>query len=71
MEIVEENQGCPLYLVVSEAKMLHSVQTTTYIHFVLLGKDFPVAIKRVVYVKWIASNLQKIEQRTDDALRSA
>jgi hypothetical protein len=51
MEIVEENQGCPLYLVVSEAKMLHSVQTTTYIHFVLLGKDFPVAIKRVVYVK--------------------
>ena len=71
MELVEENQACPLYLVVLAAKMRHWVQTTTSSHFALLGKDFPVAIKRVVYVKRIASDLRKIEQRTDDDLRSA
>jgi hypothetical protein len=61
MELVEENQDCPLNLVVLEAKMMHSVQTATFLHFALPGKDFPVAIKRVVYVKWIASDLRKIE----------
>jgi hypothetical chaperone protein len=71
IDLVEENQGYPLYKAVSEAKMQLSTATSTVLRFPPLSPDFQVTIQRAEFEKWISGDLLKIEQTLDDTLRSA
>ena len=71
VDLVEENQGYPLYKAVSEAKMQLSTEASTVLRFPALGADFQVTIQRTEFEKWIAGDLHKIENTLDDTLRNA
>jgi hypothetical chaperone protein len=68
IDLVEDNQGYPLYKAVSEAKMRLSTSDSTQFKFAPLGKDFEVTIKRQDFETWIARDLHKIETTLDDTL---
>ncbi|HMN74377.1 MAG TPA: Hsp70 family protein [Rhodoblastus sp.] len=71
IELVEEDQGYPLYKAVSEAKMRLSRAEETDFAFAPLGRDFRVTIRRANFESWIAGDLARIEAALGDTLASA
>ncbi|WP_417688180.1 Hsp70 family protein [Roseibium sp.] len=61
IDIVDEDQGYPLYKAVSEAKAALSDTETTDLRFDPLGTDFSVSIHRADFENWIAEDLKRIE----------
>src|ERR1700754_339353 len=54
IDLVEEDQGFPLYKAVSETKAKLSAEETAELVFAPLGADFRVPIKRSDFEQWIA-----------------
>ena len=71
IELVEEDQGYPLYKAVSEAKMRLSKTEETEFAFAPLGADFRVRIKRADFESWISGDLARIEAALAQTLASA
>ncbi len=71
IDLVEENQGYPLYKAVSEAKMRLSTEASTTLKFAPLGADFSVEIQRRDFETWIADDLNRIEETLNIALTQA
>jgi hypothetical chaperone protein len=71
IDLVEENQGYPLYKAVSEAKAQLSASATTTLKFAPMGRDFEVELSRAQFDCWIAEDLRRITETLDDALKNA
>ena len=71
IELVEEDQGYPLYKAVSEAKIRLSKAEETEFAFAPLGRDFRVTISRANFESWIAGDLARIEAALNDTLAAA
>jgi hypothetical chaperone protein len=70
IDLVEEDQGYPLYKAVSEAKARLSSSESTELVFAPLGQDGPIHIKRRDFETWIAADLAKIESALEHTLTS-
>ncbi|NVK33857.1 MAG: Hsp70 family protein [Rhodobacteraceae bacterium] len=71
IELVEEDQGYPLFKAVSEAKAQLSSSEETELRFEPLGSEFKAQIKRADFERWIAGDLAKMEKTLDDTLTEA
>jgi hypothetical chaperone protein len=71
IDLIEDDQGYPLYKAVSEAKARLSSVESTELVFPPLGADFRVNIKRNDFEKWIAGDLRRIESALDDVMKNA
>ncbi|MFT4098820.1 MAG: Hsp70 family protein [Rhodoblastus sp.] len=71
VELVEEDQGYPLYKAVSDAKMRLSRNMETDFAFAPLGLDFRVTIARADFEKWISGDLARIEAALGETLAAA
>ncbi|MEJ8476273.1 Hsp70 family protein [Roseibium algae] len=71
IDLVDEDQGYPLYKAVSEAKALLSSQDSTEFRFEPLGKDFAVNISRSDFDSWIADDLSRINKALSQTLNAA
>ena len=71
IDFVEEDQGYPLYKVISEAKARLSVNDTAEIRFAPLGRDFARTLTRAEFESWIADDLVRLESALDETLASA
>lgn len=65
IELVEEDQGYPLYKSVSETKALLSSEDEAELVFKPLGSDFKASVTRADFESWIASDLAKMDQALD------
>lgn len=65
IELVEEDQGYPLYKSVSETKALLSSEEEAELVFKPLGNDFKASVTRADFESWIASDLAKMDQALD------
>jgi hypothetical chaperone protein len=61
VDLVEEDQGYPLYKAVSEAKVRLSQADETEFRFAPLGADFCETIFRSDFESWISGDLARIE----------
>jgi hypothetical chaperone protein len=71
IELVEEDQGYPLYKAVSEAKVLLSAEEEADLVFSPLGSDFKAAIARKDFERWIAPDLQRMDKALSATLEKA
>ncbi len=71
IDLVEEDQGYPLYKAVSAAKARLSRAEETALDFAPLGRDFQANIRRADFNMWIADDLRRIEAALDAALAQA
>jgi hypothetical chaperone protein len=71
VDLVEEDQGFPLYKAVSEAKARLSSQDEAELSFAPLGPDFRVRLRRTDFERWIAGDLDQIEGALDDTMRTS
>jgi len=71
IDLVEEDQGYPLYKSVSETKALLSSEEEADLAFAPLGKDFRATISRADFEAWIAPDLQKMGKALDVTLERA
>jgi hypothetical chaperone protein len=71
IDLVEDDQGYPLYQAVSHAKMELSQRESAQFAFAPLGADFRVEIKRSDFERWIAPDLTRIERALEETLASA
>ncbi|WP_068312458.1 Hsp70 family protein [Polycladidibacter hongkongensis] len=68
VELVEEEQGYPLYLAVSDVKAALSQQEEADFCFNPLGMELSAKITRAEFEHWIAPDIARIEQAMDDTL---
>ena len=71
IELIEEEEGYPLYRAVSEAKVRLSHADETEFLFAPLGKDFQATIRRADFEQWISGDLARIEASLDATLGQA
>lgn len=71
IEIVEEDQGYPLFKAVSDAKACLSSEEETELRFEPLGKDFVAKVTRTDFNQWISHDLERMQQALDDTLASS
>jgi len=71
IELVEEDQGYPLYKSVSETKALLSSDEEAELRFAPLGADFHAEVKRQDFERWIAPDLQKMDKALSATLAKA
>ncbi|PVB60653.1 Hsp70 family protein [Labrenzia sp. 011] len=71
IDLVEEDQGYPLYKSVSETKAALSGADEAELVFAPLGKDFRATVTRRDFESWIAPDLQKMDRALDTALEKA
>jgi hypothetical chaperone protein len=71
IDLIEDDQGYPLYKTISEAKARLSSEEKVELHFPSLGDDFHVTIARRDFEQWIADDLHRIEKALDDVMRDA
>ncbi|QDG74558.1 Hsp70 family protein [Labrenzia sp. PHM005] len=71
IELVEEDQGYPLYKSVSETKANLSSEDAAELVFTPLGADFRATVARKDFEDWIASDLAKMNRALDDTLERA
>ena len=71
IELVEEDQGYPLYKSVSETKALLSSSDVAELTFAPLGSDFRASVARSDFETWIAPDLRKMDRALDDTLAKA
>lgn len=71
IELVEEDQGYPLFKSVSTTKAALSSNDSAELKFAPLGKDFCVTVKRDDFESWIAPDLKRMDQALDKTLMDA
>jgi hypothetical chaperone protein len=71
IDLVEEDQGYPLYKAVSEAKARLSSSDRTDLAFEPLGRDGAIEIKRRDFETWIAPDLAKIDAALEQTFASS
>ena len=71
IDLVEDDQGYPLYKAVSAAKARLSKAEDTDFVFPPLGVDFRATIRRADFETWIADDLARVEAALDDTLARA
>lgn len=71
IELVEEDQGYPLYKSVSDAKARLSSEESAELRFEPLGKDFAVTIGRDDFESWISEDLTRMNTALDATLKEA
>ena len=71
IDLVEDDQGYPLYKAISEAKARLSSDECTDLAFPPLGADFHVRIHRRDFETWIDGDLHRMENALDDAMKNA
>ncbi|MFN3129716.1 Hsp70 family protein [Roseibium sp.] len=71
IELVEEDQGYPLYKSVSETKALLSANEEAELTFKPLGPDFKASVARKDFESWIAPDLLKMNRALDSTLERA
>ncbi|MCK7616271.1 Hsp70 family protein [Roseibium sediminicola] len=62
IDLVEEDQGYPLYKSVSETKALLSSEDEAELNFAPLGASFRADVKRADFERWIAPDLRKMDK---------
>ena len=70
IDLVEDDQGYPLYRAVSEAKMRLSAAEEAEFVFAPLGVKTKMTIRRADFEDWIAGDLQRIEGAMDSAMEA-
>lgn len=68
IDLVEHDEGYPLYQAISATKMALSGAEEAEFHFSPLGKAGHKTVKRADFETWIADDLAKIEGALDDVL---
>jgi hypothetical chaperone protein len=68
IDLVEHDEGYPLYQAISATKMALSAAEEAEFHFSPLGKAGHKTVKRTDFETWIADDLAKIEGALDDVL---
>lgn len=71
IELVEEDQGYPLYKAVSETKSRLSASETASLSFKPLGDNFEVTVARSDFEHWIAGDLARMSTALDNTLLEA
>lgn len=71
IDLVEEDQGYPLYKTVSETKALLSTSEEAELAFAPLGPKFKATVTRQDFENWIAPDLAKMNLALDDTLKRA
>lgn len=71
IELVEEDQGYPLYKSVSETKAELSSLDEAGLSFAPLGSDFRATVSRSDFEDWIAPDLKRMDKALDDTLVKA
>lgn len=70
IELIEHDEGYPLYQAVSATKMALSSAEEAEFHFAPLGAAGRKSVKRSDFENWIADDLVRIEGALDDVLAS-
>jgi hypothetical chaperone protein len=70
IDLVEHDEGYPLYQAVSAAKMRLSEAEETEFYFAPLGKDSRRTLRRSVFEGWIADDLRAMETAMDEVLQT-
>ncbi len=68
IDLIEHDEGYPLYQAVSATKMALSQADESEFHFAPLGRDGHLTVKRTDFESWIAPDLARIEGALDDIL---
>ena len=68
IDLIEDEQGYPLYRAVTEAKTRLSFDEAMEFRFAPLGSDFHPLVTRTQFEVWIAEDLERIEVRLDGLL---
>ncbi|MBD8553143.1 Hsp70 family protein [Rhizobium sp. CFBP 8762] len=68
IDLVEQDEGYPLYQAVSATKMRLSQDTETEFYFAPLGESSRQTVRRSDFDSWIAPDLARIEAALDDVL---
>lgn len=68
VELVEHDEGYPLYQAISSTKMALSSQEEAEFNFAPLGSAGRKMVKRSDFDQWIADDLAKIEEALDEVL---
>ncbi|MGE7370047.1 Hsp70 family protein [Neorhizobium sp. NPDC001467] len=68
IDLVEHDEGYPLYQAISATKMALSGAEEAEFHFSPLGKAGRKTVKRADFESWIAADLEKIEGALNDVL---
>ncbi|MDQ0454250.1 Hsp70 family protein [Rhizobium paknamense] len=68
IDLVEHDEGYPLYQAVSATKMALSSQEEAEFHFSPLGKAGRKMVKRQDFEGWIAADVARIEEALDEVL---
>ncbi|MCV0425849.1 MAG: Hsp70 family protein [Roseibium sp.] len=71
IDLVDEDQGYPLYKSVSETKALLSFEDEAEFSFASLGPDFKASVARKNFENWIAPDLKKMDKALDATLEKA
>lgn len=71
IDLIEDDQGYPLYRAISEAKAQLSSEESVELRFLPLGDDFHVTIARGDFETWIADDLHRMEQALDEVMGGA
>lgn len=70
IDLVEHDEGYPLYQAVSAAKMALSSSEEAEFHFAPLGAAGRKTVRRADFERWIADDLARIEGALDDVFTS-
>lgn len=71
IELVEEDQGYPLFKSVSTTKAALSSEDKAELRFAPLGNDFVATVSRSDFEEWIAPDLQRMDQALDKTIQEA
>ncbi len=71
IDLIEDDQGYPLYKAISEAKARLSLHESTELSFPPLGDDFHIRIARSDFEAWIADDLRRMERALDSVMTDA
>ncbi|WP_275789895.1 Hsp70 family protein [Pararhizobium gei] len=68
VDLVDHDEGYPLYQAISATKMRLSLEEETEFHFAPLGEKSRQTVRRSDFESWIAPDLARIEQALDEVL---
>jgi hypothetical chaperone protein len=71
IDLIEDDQGYPLYKAISEAKARLSSDESVELSFPPLGDDFHVRIARCDFEEWIGDDLPRMERALDSVMNDA
>lgn len=70
VDLVDHDEGYPLYQAISAAKMRLSSEAETEFHFAPLGEESRRTIRRADFESWIAPDIERIEGALDEVFET-